>query len=97
MLITKKVQIINYKKFVKTPLNPHQKVFVIHVTALFVKLMAIYLAHKAQIALSKINKTSITILKKYLNIADIFSKEFATILPEHINIKSHAINLKKSK
>ena len=49
----------------------------------------IYLAWKAQIALLIIKK--VIVLKKYLDYADVFSKELTEILLERKEINEHAI------
>lgn len=58
--------------------------------------MAIYLSYQAQIASLKAKKTPVTILAEYLDFINIFSKKFITVLPKHIKINTHTIDLEKS-
>lgn len=59
--------------------------------------MTIYLACEAQIALLKTNEAPITVLAKYLNFTNVFSKKYATILPKYIKINIYAIDLEEGK
>lgn len=59
--------------------------------------IAIYLSCQAQIALLKASKAFITVPKKYLDHANVFSEKLATMLLEHTKINTHAINIKEGK
>ena len=96
LLIIKKVQIISPKECAKATLNQDQKAFVVHVTTLF-NPMKMHPDQKVQIAAWIADEVLVTILAEYLDFEDIFSKESAAVLPEHIEINTHAIDLEKSK
>lgn len=73
-----------------------KKVFIVYVTSLSLNLkMSIYLTWKAQIALLGAEK--VTILAKYLNFIDIFSKKSATKLSKRFIINKYLINLEPDK
>ena len=93
---TKRVQIINWKEFVKATLDPNKKVFIVYVATITLE-MAIYLACQAQIALLKTEEAPVTVPEEYLDYADIFSEKLAIILPEYTKINSHTINLEEGK
>lgn len=94
--MTKRVQIINRKKFVKVALDSSKEVFVVYV-AFITSEMAIHVARQVQIAFFKAEEAPISILVKYLDFNNVFSKKFAGVLPKHTKIKTHAIDLKEGK
>ena len=55
--------------------------------------VAIYLSRLAQIASLKAEETPVTILAKYSDYVNVFSEILATVLPEHTEINTHAIEL----
>ena len=57
--------------------------------------MTIYLACKVQIALLIVEE--VIVLAKYLDFADVFSKEFIKVLLKRTGIKENAIKLEKGK
>ena len=57
--------------------------------------MTIYLAQEAQIALLLVKE--VTILEKYLDFADIFSKKSAKVLCERTKINKYIIKLEEGK
>ena len=57
--------------------------------------MTIHLTQEAQIALLLVKK--ISVLKKYLDFADIFFEKLVEVLPEWIKLNKHVIELQKSK
>lgn len=57
----------------------------------------IYLDCKVQIAILIADNAPITILAEYLHFANVFSKKFAAVLQENIEINTHTINLEKGK
>lgn len=59
--------------------------------------MTIYLTHKVQIALLKIEKAPVTIPAEYLDFANVFSENLAMVLPKHTEIDIYVINLEKDK
>ena len=88
----RQVKLINKKEFAKMPLNENVEVFVVHVAPLK---MAIYPAQKAQIALFITEK--VTMLAKYSDFADVYSKQSAKVLPKHTGINKHTIKLEEGK
>lgn len=94
MPITKKVQIINWKKFAAVALALNKEAFIIYVTYLEAKIL-IHTAPKAQIAWLLAKK--INIPKEYTDFSDVFSKKSIIILLNCSNINKHIINLKPSK
>ena len=75
-------------------MNSNEKVFIIHI-ATFSSKMTIHLTYKAQIALIKVKKGSVTVPMEYSDFAYIFSEKFAVILPEHNKTNDHAIDLEE--
>lgn len=63
----------------KAALNRNVKIFVAYISILAAKII-IYLTKKAHISLLLLKK--FTILAKYFNFADVFSKKLAEILPK---------------
>ena len=96
LFITKRVQIIDRKKFAKAVLDPNKKVFVMHIATITSGII-ILLERKAQIALLKAKETSVSIPAEYLDFANVFSKKLAVVLLEYTKINTHAIDLKKGK
>ena len=88
---TKRVEIINKKKFAKTALDENVEAFVVHVTSFSLNSMSIDPAREAEIA-SLIAK-EVKILNNYLDFSNIFSEERALVLPEITNLNQHAIEL----
>ena len=93
---TKKVQIIDQKKFAKAALDPKKKTFMMHITTITLG-RTIHPKHEAQIVLLKAEKTPVLILAEYLDFVDVFSKELAVVLSEYTEINTHAIDLEKGK
>ena len=95
---TQQVEIIDKKIFTTVMLNKNVKTFVIHIVYLNFKIkIIIYLAQKAQITLLSIKEISKIILAKYLDFANIISKELDVELFERFSIFKHTINLGKDK
>ena len=88
---TKRVEIIDKKKFARAALDEHVEVFVVHVT--FLSTMAIHPAREAQIA-SLIAK-EVKIPTDYSDFSDVFSEEKALVLPEITDLNQHAIELQE--
>ena len=59
--------------------------------------MTIHLDRKAQIALLKAQKASVSVPAEYLDFPNVFSEEFAVVLSEYTEITTYAINLKEDK
>lgn len=96
LLTTKKVQIIDQKKFIEAALNQNKKVFIIHI-AIITSEIAIHLACLVQIVLLKAKKAPVIIPEEYSDYANIISEKLAVVLSEYIKINTHTINLKKDK
>ena len=94
--ITKRVQIINWKEFIKVALDPNREVFLVHV-ATITSQMAIHLTRQAQIALLQAEIASVTVPEEYSNYADVFSENLAMVLSEHTKINTHTINHEEDK
>ena len=98
MLTTKRVEIINKKKFAnKVVLDENVKAFMVHVTSISLSKpnILIHPARKVQIA-SLITK-EVKIPTKYSDFADVFSEKKALVLPKQTNLNKHAIKLKDGK
>ena len=91
---TKRVEIIDKKKFAKLALDKHIEAFVIYVTSLNFNSMPIYPAQEAQIILLVIEEMQI--LSEYLDFSDVFLEKKASILPKATNLNQHAIKLQES-
>ena len=94
--ISKKIQIINQKKFAKVALDPNQEAFVVYVATLSSE-MAIHLSRLAQIALLKAEEAPVTVPAEYSDSIDVFSEKLAAVLPEHTEINTYAIELEEGK
>ena len=80
LLTTKRVEIIDKKKFTKAVLDENVEAFVVHVPSLNLNSMPIYLAREAQIPL--LVAEEVKILTKYSDFSNVFSEEKASILPK---------------
>lgn len=95
-LVTKQVELIEKKEFIRAAFNPKNEVFVVYIT-FFSQNLDVYPSRKTQIAFLKVNKAFISDLSKYANFADIFSKNLAVKLPKYIRNNNYAINWIKGK
>lgn len=93
---TKKIQIIDWKEFAQVMLDFDKKTFVIYIATITSEI-TIYPEHKAQITFLKTKKALISVPAKYLDFANIFSKELTIVLPKHTKISTHAIDLEEDK
>ena len=73
-----------------------KKTFVIYIATITSEI-TIYPEHKAQITFLKTKKALISVPAKYLDFANIFSKELTIVLPKHTKISTHAIDLEEDK
>lgn len=96
LLITKRVQIINWKKFAKAVLDLNKKVFIIYIATITSKI-TIHLERKAWIALLKVKKAPVSIPTEYLDFTNIFFVKLATVLSEHTKINTHAMDVEEGK
>ena len=86
---TKRVELIDKKKFAKTALDKNVEAFVVYIISLLP--MAIYQARKTQIALLISKKVKIT--AKYSDFSNVFSEEKVLVLPELSKPNQYTINL----
>ena len=92
LLITRKVKIIDKKKFEAAALNVNNETVVAYVVALAEPTtMPIHLSYQAQVAVLTSEETGI--LAKYSNFSNVFSTASAVELPEYTRINNHFINL----
>lgn len=84
MQTTKRIKLINKKKFIKTALDKNIKALIVHLTSISLNLILIYLVKKAQIALLIIKK--VIILEKYSYFAYVFLKNKILLLLEITNL-----------
>ena len=83
---------IGKKKFVAIALNLEDKAFIVYIV-LICQDLDIHPFWRAQIALLNLDKALTSVLPKYADFADVFSKNVAAKLLEHTAINDHAINL----
>ena len=89
---TRRVKIIDKKKFAVAVLNADNKTFMLHVAALVEPTtMPIHSSRQAQVAALTSKETEI--LAEYSDFSNVFSLDSAAELPEHIGINDHPINL----
>ena len=91
---TKRVELINKKKFAKVVLDEKSETFVVHVSSLKLS-PGIYPNKEAQIASLLIEEVKIP--DKYSDFTDVFSEEKALMLLECIKLNKHAIDLEDGK
>ena len=75
-------------------MDPDQEAFVILVTTFFSSI-EVHLDQKVRIAALITDKAPVAIPAEYLDFEDVFSEESAVLLPEHIEINMHAIDLEE--
>ena len=93
---TRKMEIINKKKFAAASLDVDSKTFVIHIVALVEPTtMPIYFSRQAQVTALTSKKTGIP--AKYSNFSNVFSSDSAAELPQHTGINDHYIDLLDNK
>lgn len=93
LLISKKVKLINCRKFAAMALNKNVKTFVVYIAALLAIL--IYSIKKAQIELLLANKTATGVPPEYSNYANIFLSNLVMELLKHTGINNYTIKLKE--
>ena len=92
LTMTKKVEIIDKKKFAIATLNVDNETFVVHVAALAEPtIMPIYPSHQAQVAVLISEETRIS--AEYSEFSNVFSSDSVSELPEHTGINDDRINL----
>ena len=88
------MELINNKEFAKAALNENSEIFVIYIAS-FNLVSRIYLDKEAQIASLLVKEVKIS--NKYSDFVDIFLEEKALVLPKHIKLNKHTINLEDGK
>lgn len=91
---TKKVKIIDLKKYTAVALSLHKEAFVMHVAYLRAKI-SIYSAQKAEIALWLAKKINVS--TEYTDFSDVFFTKSAAVLLNRSDINKHVINLEPDK
>ena len=94
LLTTKRVELINKKEFAKVVLDGNSKTFVFHVAS-FNLVSRIHLDRTAHIS-SFLNE-EVKILDEYLDFANVFLEEKASVLLKHIELNEHIIKLENGK
>ena len=99
LFITKKIKLINKKKFAVIALDADNKIFIMHIAVLNIKsiIIAVYLSQIAQIRLLKANKVLTIVCTKYSNYTNVFLPKLAAKLLKYTNINNYAIKLEKSR
>ena len=93
-MTTRKVELIEKKKFAAAGLNLEHKAFIVYIAILDIDLGdEVYPSKEAQIAHLKANKAFIKVFSKYINFVDIFSSKLAVELLEYTKINNHVIKL----
>lgn len=95
MYITKKIKIVHKKEFALVALNIENKILVIYMVIINMKIININTFWVTQIRLLKADKTFINNFTKYSHYTDIFSSKFVAELSKHTNINNYIIELKK--
>ena len=91
---TKRVELINKKKFAKAVLDEKSETFVVYMASLNLA-PGIHPDKAAQIAF--LLTKEVKILDKYSDFTNVFSEEKALVLPERTELNEHAINLEDDK
>ena len=97
---TRRVNLIDKKKFAKAALDENSETFVVQVATLEAPesaRMMVHLSRAAQIAALKWDKAPTEILSEYTDYAYVFSTDLAMELPENTGINENAIELIKGK
>ena len=94
--MTRRVKIIDKRKFTAAALNANNKTFVVHIVALAEPTtMPIYSSHQTQVATLMSEKTEIP--AEYSDFSNVFSSDSAAELTEYTKINDHPINLLNNK
>ena len=92
---TKRIKLINKKKFAKVILNRNSEIFIVHLASFNLALISIHLDKKAYIAFLFTKK--IKFLDKYLDFVDIFLEKKVLVLPKRTKLSGPTINLEVGK
>ena len=94
---TKRVQIVDPKKFIIAVLNVNSKTFVIYMAIWKQEKMPMHSKKQAQVRVLLFNKAFIKVPAEYSNYSNVFSAENIVKLPKNIKMNKHAIKLEDSK
>ena len=97
---TRRVELVGKKEFAAIALDPEHETYVVHVASLSSTPLAFFNVHPSrepQISGLIAEKAPTKVPAEYLDFADVFSLDLVTELPEHIEINTHAIDLKEGK
>ena len=75
-------------------MNENIEAFVVYISSIGSR-MTIYLAREAQMALLLVKE--VTVLAKYLDVADVFLEKLANVLSKETGVNKHTIKLEKDK
>ena len=94
LLMIRWLELIQKKEFVARTFDPKHKGFIVDIASMSQD-MHIHPFWRTQIALLKADKTVISILPKYAEFLNIFSKDLVAKLPKYIKINNYTIYLIK--
>ena len=92
LLTTSWVELIRKKKFATIALDPKDEAFAVYVASISQD-SEIYPPRKAQITSLKVDEATISFSPKYTDFINVFFKDLAAKLLEHIGINDNAIHL----
>ena len=92
--ITRQVEINNQKEFAKAALDKNIEAFMVYVSSLKLR-MSIHIAREAQLALLLTKK--VTMLTKYLDLADVFLEKLANVFSEQTGANKYTNKLEEGK
>ena len=93
---TRRMEIIDKKKFVVVVPNVDKEIFVVHIAVLVEStIMPIYLFRQVEVAALTSEETEIH--NEYFDFSNVFSSDSVAELPEHTRINDHLINLLDNK
>ena len=97
---TRRVELVGKKEFADIALNPEHETFVVHVASLSAASLSstpldadVHPSCKPQISGWIAKEAPTKVSAEYLDIADVFSPDLVSKLPEHTRINNHAIEL----
>ena len=95
---TRRVELVGKKEFAAAALDPEHETYVVHVGSVSSNvspssLLNVHPSRRPQVSGLIAEEALTKILAKYSDIADVFSPDLASELPEHTGINDHAIEL----
>ena len=96
LLTTRRVEIIDKRKFAMVALNTNNKTFIVYIAALAdPRTMSIDPSHQVQVGVLMSEKTGIRV--EYSDFSNVFSSDSVAELSEYTGINNHPINLLDNK